>query len=109
MLDHVYRCKVKHYLEGLNKFEPHESERGGKTCKTLKKSLTFPKTFFKNNHAHPFYLRKWVTLTKPMLMQSSWDKPTPNAKGLFPKCFKEKVLIKNKITYLYIIDTKFNN
>jgi hypothetical protein len=44
-----------------------------------------------------------------MLMQSSWDKPTPNAKGFFPKCLKDKVLIKNKIKDLYIIDTKFNN
>jgi hypothetical protein len=32
MLDNVYRCKVKHYLEGLNKFEPHESERGENMC-----------------------------------------------------------------------------
>jgi hypothetical protein len=44
-----------------------------------------------------------------MLMQSSWDKLTPNAKGFFPKCLKDKVFIKNKIKDLYIIDTKFNN
>jgi hypothetical protein len=83
--------------------------KGVKICETLKKSLTFHKTFCKKNHAHPFYLRKWVTLSKPMLMQSSWDKPTPNAKGFFSKYFKDKVLIKNKIKDSYIIDTKFNN